>query len=74
MKQPHHFNFKFMKTRLKKEDLKALDLTVDLWNAIHKLEILHDADIIDFMNDIHSIQNRIMSRPERRVQIDKHKK
>lgn len=48
---------------------KALDMTVELWNQMLELEVLHPSDRSETCRDIHNIQNRIMSRTERRKEI-----
>lgn len=47
---------------------KTLDITTELWSSFLDLEVLHADDIHEMRRDIHNIQNRIMSRPERRKQ------
>lgn len=49
------------------EELKAIELTAQLWNLLVKLPDPHPCDNQEFMRDIHDIQNRIMARVTRRA-------
>lgn len=45
------------------QEQAVMDITVQLWNAIKDLPILHASDIPEYLRDIHDIQNRIAARP-----------
>ncbi len=50
---------------LTEKEVKAMDLTSALWNALLEIEkehILHPDDIHEHRRDIHNIQNRILAR------------
>lgn len=53
-----------MSAILTEKELKALELTSALWNALLDLdaEYSHPDDIHEHRRDIHDIQNRVMSR------------
>lgn len=45
-----------------KQEKKALEISVDLWDQLCKLPIMHDDDIHEFRFHIHAIQNSIYAR------------
>lgn len=51
-------------SKLNKKEKEAIDCTVELWDSILKLEVIHPDDVDEFRRDIHNIQNRILARPE----------
>lgn len=57
-----------MNSNLTEKENEALRLTVQLWKALGELEDIHPDDIHENRRDIHNIQNRIMARPEQRIQ------
>lgn len=50
-------------SKLNDKEQKAIDLTVQLWNALLALDTEHPDDINEHLSNIHDIQNRIASRP-----------
>lgn len=56
-----------METRLNMEEQEVLRLTAVLWEKYIALEEIHPEDNVEMMRDIHSIQNRVLSRPETRI-------
>jgi len=47
---------------LNTKEQEALDLTIQLWNKIMELDILHHNENQEHCRDIHNIQNRLQSR------------
>jgi hypothetical protein len=47
---------------LNAKEQEAIDLTVQLWNAIIELDVLHPMENQEHCRDIHNIQNRLQSR------------
>lgn len=47
---------------LNSKEQEAIDLTVQLWNKIIELDVLHPNENQDHCKDIRDIQNRLQSR------------
>lgn len=47
---------------LTEQELRVIDMTADLWNAIALLGGHQPSDMGEFERDIHSIQHRVMAR------------
>ncbi len=52
------------------DEIVALNLTTDLWNAMRALPPQHPGDLHETARDIHNIQHRIMARVVARVRPD----
>ena len=57
--------------RMTDKEHQALSLTVELWNLLASLPVQHPHDLPEHCQDIHHIQNRIMSRPAARIMRQK---
>ncbi len=48
---------------LTEQELEALQIVGQAFNAVASLPQIHKADLSELVRDIHNIQNRILARP-----------
>jgi len=62
-----HIKIEETPVRMTNREIAVLVAAADLWNLIVELKVEHAQDLMEYNQDIHNIQNRVMARPIRRA-------